>query len=184
MASILRVIPRRAIRRPAIVTSTRHYTSSHIPSEPTWSTRSLLASDAASPSTSEDFVTPSQLHHLLRLSALPLPRTAEEEASLLRDLQLQLSFVRRVQACDTRGVEPLRAVRDETEAVRAESTIDLRKLAETLKEEVAIGHYLRPRRVRGKNTETNLAENWNPLQTATRQAGRYFVVKSGKEAVE
>jgi len=171
--------------RPKITLPPVRHTS-HIPSQPTWSTHSLLDSSKEQPQQEqqEESITPTQLHHLLRLSALPLPRTASEEASLLRDLHLQLRFVRRVQACDTRGVEPLRAVRDETEAAKREATVGLEQLLETLKEEVVVGHYQRPRRVRDRKVDTAGVEDWDPLQTASRKAGRYFAVKSGKEAVE
>lgn len=154
---------------------TRSY--SHIPAKPTWTTRSLV--DTATP----DEISPAQLSHLLRLSALPQPRDSQEEASLLSDLQSQLRFVRCVQEIDATGVEPLQAVRDETSAAREEATLGLGELGETLKEEVTVGHYARPRRVR-KEVDTRGVEDWDPLSTASRSSGRYFVVESGKEPAE
>lgn len=52
-------------------------------------------------------VSTGRLHHLLRLSGLPLPRDGEEEARMKLDLKQQLQFVRHVQHVDTAGVEPL-----------------------------------------------------------------------------
>ena len=154
---------------------TRSY--SHIPAKPAWTTRSLL--DTTTP----EKVSPAQLSYLLRLSALPQPRDAQEEASLLSDLQSQLRFVKRVQEVDTTGVEPLQAVRDETSAARDETTLGLEQLGETLKDEAILGHYKRPRRAR-KEVNTQGVEDWDPLKTASRTSGRYFVVESGRESAE
>ncbi|CAM1503873.1 Fc.00g014640.m01.CDS01 [Cosmosporella sp. VM-42] len=146
---------------------------------PTWSIRSLLPTSASTP----EPITPSQLHHLLRLSALPLPRTPEEETSMITTLQSQLQFVRAVQRVDTTGVEPLRAIRDETEDAKRENSVNLEDLKDVLEKEVLVGHYKRPRRVKEK-VESE-AEKWDALSTAGRTKGRYFVVQSGKkEATE
>lgn len=160
-------LPRRALSR----------AYSHIPAKPTWTTHSLL--DGAAP----ESVSPAQLSHLLRLSALPQPRDAQEEAALLSDLQSQLRFVRRIQEVDTTGVEPLRAVRDETSAARDEATLGLEQLGDALRDEVTVGHYKRPRRVR-KDVDTKGVEDWDPLKTASKTSGRYFVVEGGKESAE
>lgn len=162
----------RSLARPFF---TRTY--SHIPAKPTWTTHSLVDTATA------DEISPAQLSHLLRLSALPQPRDAQEEAYLLSDLQSQLRFVKRIQEVDTTGVEPLQAVRDETAAARDEATLGLEQLGESLKDEVAVGHYKRPRRVR-KEVDTQGVDDWDPLNTASRTSGRYFVVESGKESAE
>src|SRR5579871_3348118 len=99
-------------------------------SKPTWSIQSLLpqssSSSPSNPSSNPDQeITPTQLHHLLRLSALPAPKNAEEESSMLNTLAAQLNFVRQIQAVDTRGVEPLRAIRDETAEADADREIGL-----------------------------------------------------------
>ncbi|KKP01236.1 hypothetical protein THAR02_06674 [Trichoderma harzianum] len=125
-------------------------------------------------------ITPSQLHHLLRLSALPLPKSPAEEQSMIATLQSQLQFARAVQKVDTKGVEPLRAIRDETEAAVKEMTIGLKDLEEVLAKETLVGHYQRPRRAK-ERIESD-AENWDALATASRKAGKYFVVESGKKA--
>ncbi|KAK5631277.1 hypothetical protein RRF57_006991 [Xylaria bambusicola] len=172
-------------------------------SRPTWSVRSLLPqSSSTSPSSpSSSSITPKTLHHLLRLSALPLPRTADEEAQMLSTLNSQLHFVRAIQDIDTRGVTPLRAIRDETTAGLREQTIGLEELQEALEAEDIVGHARRPRRrlVRGhmkegnggdvygtdgpgseKQSMVNEEENWDVLGGASETAaGRYFVVRSG-----
>ncbi|KAM0323050.1 hypothetical protein ACHAQA_009149 [Verticillium albo-atrum] len=150
---------------------------------PTWSIASLLATSASSPSTPEE-ISPQKLNHLLRLSALPAPPTPEAASALLAALHSHLRFVRDVQAVDTRGVEPLRALRDETTRGRAAATIGLAELQPALDKEVHFGHRRRPRRVKGDKTEvdqrTKTAEDWNPLEPARRTAGKYFVVQSQK----
>ncbi|PNY28483.1 Uncharacterized protein TCAP_01574 [Tolypocladium capitatum] len=143
-------------------------------SEPTWSVRSLRG--PSTPSPEQQPITPPQLHHLLRLAALPQPASADEEAAMITTLQNQLQFVRAVQRVDTAGVEPLSAIRDETdEAVRA-NTVGLEDLREVLNREARVGHYKRPRRVKEK-VEAE-AEQWDALSTASRKAGKYFVVES------
>ncbi|KAF5019184.1 hypothetical protein F66182_8812 [Fusarium sp. NRRL 66182] len=152
-------------------------TAASILEMPTWSVRSLLPSSPSSAPV--ETITPSQLHHLLRLSALPLPATPADETTMINTLQSQLQFVRAVQRVDTSGVEPLRAIRDETPEARREVTIGLADLEEALGKEVRVGHYQRARRVREK-VESE-AERWDALSTAGRTAGRYFVVGSGKK---
>ncbi|KAF4333724.1 a-agglutinin core AGA1 [Fusarium beomiforme] len=159
---------------------TNSSTAASILEKPTWSVRGLLPSSASSAPTEK--ITPSQLHHLLRLSALPLPTTTEDEAVMINTLQSQLQFVRTVQRVDTTGVEPLRAIRDETLEARQDVTIGLSNLQEALDKEVRIGYYQRARRVREKIESR--AEKWDALKTAGKTAGRYFVVESGKNDVE
>ncbi|KFA66610.1 hypothetical protein S40285_03029 [Stachybotrys chlorohalonatus IBT 40285] len=142
-------------------------------SKPSWSVRSLLSPDDAPPAES---ITPQQLHHLLRLSALPLPKTKAEEDSMMATLQSQLRFVRTVQRVDTRHVEPLRAIRDETEQGLREITVGLDDLRGVLDKETRAGHYQRPRRVKERIEPEE--EKWDALATASRKAGKYFVVES------
>lgn len=150
--------------------------SKELLSQPTWSVKSLASSSAA------ETVTPAQLRHLLRLSALPLPKTPEEEASMIATLQGQLRFVRAVQRVDTSGVEPLRAVRDETAQAAGEGTVGLEALRHVLDKEEKVGHYQRPKRVREKVRSE--AEGWDVLRTASRRAGKFFVVQSKKKESE
>ena len=154
-------------------------------SKPTWSVRSLLPAESTSTDTPEA-ITRSQLHHLLRLSALPLPSTPEEEADMISDLQSQLHFVRDIQRVDVSGVEPLRAIRDETEAGIMEATVGLKDVQDVLDEEVPFGRARRPRRVINKKAAEMAAgvEDWDALATASETRGRYFVVRSGKSGKE
>lgn len=99
---------------------------------------------------------------------------------MIETLQSQLQFARAVQRVNTKGVEPLRAIRDETEAAITENTIGLDDLKDTLAKEALVGHYQRPRRV--KERIQSDAENWDALATASKKAGKYFVVESGKKA--
>lgn len=99
---------------------------------------------------------------------------------MIATLQSQLQFVRTVQRVNTEGVEPLRAIRDETDAAVKENTVALDDVKDILAKETLVGHYQRPRRVRGKVEST--AENWDALSAASRRAGRYFVVENGSKA--
>ncbi|OBT92277.2 hypothetical protein VE01_09505 [Pseudogymnoascus verrucosus] len=164
-------------------------------SKPSWSVKSLLpsASDAAAtPST-----TPAQLSHLLRLSALPQPKDAAEEESMIAMLESQLHFVREIQKVDTTGVEPLQAIREETKEALAERTIGLKTLEDALALEEFKGKMKRPRRRESERKkikqstiesleelegETGVEDrHWKPLSTANRTTGEYFVVKNKKD---
>lgn len=146
-------------------------------SKPTWSVKSLLPTSK----TTETEVTPEKLYHLLRLSALPLPKTPEEEAQMLKTLHSQLHFVKEIQKVDTEGVEPLVAIRDETEEARFENTIGLETLEEAFANEETKGRNQRPRRRRDAVVDTKGAEDWDALGTAGRTSGKYFIVNSSKE---
>ncbi|KAB5585359.1 hypothetical protein GE09DRAFT_23418 [Coniochaeta sp. 2T2.1] len=152
-------------------------------SRPTWSVRSLIP-DHGAMDPQEARITPKQLHHLLRLSALPLPETPEEEAKMIDVLQSQLLFVRDIQSVDTKGVEPLRSIRDETEAGLEEATIGVDQLRDALSQEVAFGRSRRPRRQKQTENSPPEVEGWSPLQTATQTTGPYFVVRSGKDKAQ
>ncbi|RYP31663.1 hypothetical protein DL767_005670 [Monosporascus sp. MG133] len=183
---------------------------SRILSKPTWSVRSLLPpplppsspsptptpAQAPAPETATK-ITPQTLSHLLRLSALPQPAPgSEEEARMLADLEAQLGFVRAIREIDTRGVAPLRAIRDETAAGAREQAVGLDALRDALAAEDVVGHARRPRRRRGvggvgggSESETgrggvadtgrrNEVEDWDVLGGASETAGPYFVVRS------
>ncbi|KAI9737277.1 MAG: hypothetical protein M1818_005810 [Claussenomyces sp. TS43310] len=168
-------------------------------SKPTWSVRSLLPpatptpsnnssststpSSATAPATPQTApsISPSQFHHLLRLSALPPPQSAAEEQQMLQTLATQLHFVREIQSVDTTGVLPLQAIRDETAAGVAERTIGLDALRAALDDETIVGRNRRPRRRRRDAVETTAErEDWDRLGMAEDKVGRYFVVRSGK----
>jgi hypothetical protein len=122
----------------------------------------------------------------LRLSALEPPKTSEEEESMLRTLADQLHFVRAVQAVDTTGVEPLRALRDETFEAEAEVERDISTQCEEAmgKEEVLGKFYKRIRRktdMEVADGERDVVPDWNPVEIAERRVGKFFVVERKKE---
>ncbi len=144
--------------------------------EPTWSVEFLLPPTTRAPDAPE--ITSKQLHHLLRLSALPPPASAEEEQKMLETLTAQLHFVGKIQEVDTTGVTPLRAIRDETKAAEREQTITVRKVRGALNREKIVGfHYKRIRR-QPMQMSSKHAEDWDVLGSAERKSGRYFVVES------
>ena len=170
-------------------------------SKPTWSVQSLLPDSSAK--SQLPTVTPKQLHHLLRLSALPQPRDKKEEDDMLQTLESQIHFVKEIQRVDTTGVTPLRSIRDETEIGKRQYTVDLKDLESTLGREQRVGmmqkihrkkadewEYPDGREVReGKQGKASpgdpeygalAGDNWegNALQAASKTQGDYFVVQS------
>lgn len=149
--------------------------------KPTWSVKSLLPE----PDTVEQeapTVSPGQLHHLLRLSALPPPKDAEEESSMLRTLETQLHFVREIQKVDTTGVEPLVSIRDETPQAMEENTITAADLQEDFDAEQKVGTNGRVRRIPRDDPEARKAEAWDLFKMGEgKTMGRYFVVRKEKE---
>lgn len=98
---------------------------------------------------------------------------------MLSTLESQLGFVRAVRDVDTTGIEPLRAIRDETAAGLQEQTVGLEQLREVLEKEDVIGHARRPRRPRGGEQKDPEVEGWDVLAGASETVGRYFVVRAG-----
>jgi len=144
--------------------------------EPTWSVESLLppktrASDAPQ-------ITSQQLHHLLRLSALPPPETPEQEQKMLDTLAAQLHFVGKIQDVDTTGVKPLRAIRDESKAAEEEQTITLETLKDALGKEKVVGQHHKRLQRDATPVDAQDVEDWDVLGAAERKAGKYFVVES------
>ncbi|KAI9750701.1 MAG: translation elongation factor Tu [Chaenotheca gracillima] len=151
-------------------------------STPSWSVRSLLP--PSTEATDAPSITSKQLHHLLRLSALPAPSSPEEEAKMLKTLKSQLHFVKDVQSVDTAGVEPLRSIRDETpEGIRG-AEIGMEELRHVFEGEEVVGPSRRIRKKRG-DSSTGAArieeEDWDVLGHAERKVGKYFVVETEKE---
>ena len=154
---------------------------------PSWSVRSLF--DSANPSKPTPVISKEKLHHLLRLSALPLPKSEAEEAKMIEDLQAQLRFVQAIQEVDTEDVEPLQSIRDETEEGRRMSTYTIESLAEEFAKEETVGKRGRIRRrkatkVEQKKTESDTGKvepKWDPLSHAAKTRGPYFVVDTAKD---
>ncbi|KIW25825.1 aspartyl/glutamyl-tRNA(Asn/Gln) amidotransferase, C subunit [Cladophialophora immunda] len=149
--------------------------------------------DEATPSSKE--ITREKLHHLLRLSALPLPKNQAEEAQMLRDLRDQVHFVKEIQKVDTTGVEPLVAIRDETSEHRQERTITRSTLAEFIALEEKKGRNGTIRRRRDTYQVTSFTPDSQPWEEdplawskvedpwalgedgESRKMGRFFFVK-------
>ncbi|KAF2198756.1 hypothetical protein GQ43DRAFT_144690 [Delitschia confertaspora ATCC 74209] len=145
-------------------------------SKPAWSVESLLPPKTAPLSAPQ--ITSSQLHHLLRLSALPLPENSDEESRMLETLSAQLHFVGEIQQVDTTGVTPLPAIRDETVAAEESQVITLEGLRDALGQEEVVGkHYKRIKRKSG-SVDAKDVDGWDVLGQAERKVGRYFVVES------
>ena len=139
--------------------------------EPSWSVNRLFTSHHSS---SESPISKKQLHHLLRLSALPLPANEAEEAKMLKDLGSQLHFVRAIQDVDTDGVEPLVSLRDETVEAAKEDEITVDTLKEDLAKETVTG--IRGRITRSDHAEKEDAEDWDALACAPKTVGRYIAL--------
>lgn len=146
---------------------------------PTWSVASLLPTQTTAHESPE--ITSKQLHHLLRLSALPPPKDEAEQKKMLSTLSSQLHFVKDIQKVDTTGVEPLRSLRDETAQGEKEAEIGLEALKDAFAgEEIRGKHHRRIRRRRDGQT-LRAEEKWDVLGTASKRVGRYFVVEGRKD---
>lgn len=147
-------------------------------SEPTWSVKSMLPTEDSQ----LEQVSKKELHHLLKLSALEQPKTQQQEEKMLKTLQTQLHFVKQVQTVDARGVEPLVAIRDETQGHIQERTVTLNTLKPFLAKEDQVGKNGTVRR--RKATQKIKDSGWNPFDLGegneTRKDGRFFFVKKVK----
>ncbi|KAL6717356.1 hypothetical protein ACLMJK_005271 [Lecanora helva] len=146
---------------------------------PSWSVKSLFQSDSGS---QESPITQKQLHHLLRLSALPLPTSMAQEAEMIADLQSQLKFVRAIQSVDTTSVNPLQSIRDETREAEKEQEITVATLQNAFDKEETVG---RRGRIRTKKATTVRSQDdqqrWDPLAQAPKKLGKFFVVDTAKD---
>lgn len=150
---------------------------------PSWSVSSLLPTEDDIKSASSE-ITREKLHHLLKLSALPLPKTKAEEQKLLHTLRSQVHFVKQVQSINTDGVKPLVCIRDETTEAKEEDTITLDKMKPWLeREDVDRNGTVRLRRPR--NTGSTGFDAFNlgvgSEEGSGRRQGRYFVVKKNSQ---
>lgn len=148
---------------------------------PTWSVGSLLPKTSDWSTSSEKPISRELLRHLLRLSALPIPKTEEEERRLVGVLESQLYFVRDIQRVDVSSVEPLRSIRDESEEGRKEATIGLEQLRHVLSVEIAQGHRRRPKRSTDVADPLEPNEDSSAVMSALRPSSGYFVVRTGQK---
>lgn len=147
-------------------------------SKPSWSVKSLL--DSTGSATPDTKISQKQLHHLLRLSALPLPKSAAEEFKMIKTLESQLHFVQAIQSIDTTGIKPLQSIRDESKEAEKESEITLGSLKEEFGREEVVGRSRRIKRRKDIPLDISKSEDFDPLAQASKKVGRYIVVETGK----
>lgn len=101
---------------------------------------------------------------------------------MLRTLEAQIHFVKSIQDVDTKDIKPLRAIRDESREAIRDSTIGLETLKEALAKEQVVGRRKKIQRQVTEDADASHVESdqWdgNALGSATRTAGKYFVVQS------
>ncbi|KAI4183255.1 MAG: hypothetical protein L6R41_005497 [Letrouitia leprolyta] len=169
-----------------------------LPRQPTWSLQDLVNKEpkvaslvkyANTPQRSESppKISPKELHHLLRLSALPLPKDTAEEEKMLKDLQSQLHFVRAIQEVHIpEHVQPLQSIRDETAEGMKEQEFTVESLAAEFEKEEVVGKKgrQRPKKPKPKGNgklAPNQDEEWDPLALAPRTVGRYVAVNTATD---
>ena len=105
---------------------------------------------------------------------------------MLARLQSQINFVREVQNVNTRGVAPLRSIRDESDEAERENEITVDSLKDAFAREKVVGkHYKRIRRVGSLPGEDNddgkaAVGEWDVFGQSVRRIGNYFVVDHGR----
>ncbi|KAL8666434.1 MAG: hypothetical protein Q9202_001457 [Teloschistes flavicans] len=166
----------------SLISKRRLTTPRHIPDRPTWSLEDLFSRNAQGP---EPTVSIEELHHLLRLSALPLPKDPVERRRMQKDLQSQLQFVKAIQEIEIPDdVEPLQSIRDETAEGLKEQEVGCETLKDELGGEEVVGTRGRIRRrtndVKNQKVEVE-EEEWDPLALAPRTVGRYIAVDTAKD---
>ncbi|KAL8815877.1 MAG: hypothetical protein Q9223_005031 [Gallowayella weberi] len=150
-----------------------------LPNRPTWSLQDLFEKQ---PTESEPQVSEKELHHLLRLSALPLPKDSTDQQRMQKDLQSQLKFVKAIQDVDIPdSVKPLQSIRDETEEGLKEVEITERSLADEFAKEEVVGIRGRIRRKDSVKAAEGEEQQWHPLKLAPRTVGRYVAVNTAKD---
>ncbi|QIW97776.1 hypothetical protein AMS68_003294 [Peltaster fructicola] len=148
-------------------------------SQPTWAVASLLPAGATVSELPK--ISSKQLHHLLRLAALPPPKNQVEEDNMLQTLSSQLQFVNAIQNVDTTDVEPLQSLRDETAEGRKEAEITVETLKDALAQEEVVGQYHQRIRRRRHQLPASQYQKWDVLGHAERRVGRFFVVQGDKD---
>ena len=147
-------------------------------SKPTWSVKELLNPPKQ---TQNSQISKDKLHHLLRLSALPLPASDAEESQMIKDLESQLHFVQAIRDVDTTGVEPLQSIRDETVEARDAATIGIDEVQAVFDSEIVIGKRGRIRTRKCAGTPEEQSDGVDLLAQAPKKLGRYVVIDSAKD---
>lgn len=78
-------------------------------------------------------------------------------------------------------MEPLRSLRDETQEGEKAAELGLEAMREALAQEEVRGKYHKRIRRRRDDLPKTVQGEWDPLQTASRKMGRFFVVEGGKD---
>jgi hypothetical protein len=100
---------------------------------------------------------------------------------MMDTLAAQLHFVKEMQKVDTTGIEPLRAIRDETAEAEQEQEITLDTLKDALDQEKVVGRFYKRIRRQAETTKPERRPpSWEPLEHAQRTSGKFFVVDSQK----
>ena len=101
---------------------------------------------------------------------------------MIADLQSQLKFVQAIQSVDTRGVEPLQSIRDETQEAEREQEVTTASLQEEFDKEEVVGRRGRiKRRKDAPIPDKEDIKGWDPLAQAPKKVGRFFVVDTAKD---
>lgn len=166
----------------SLILNRRLNTPRHIPDRPTWSLEDLFSRNTQEP---EPRVSTQELHHLLRLSALPIPKDPVEDRRMQKDLQSQLEFVKAILEIEIPDdVVPLQSICDETVEGSGEREIGCDTLKEERGREEVVGMRGRIRR-RANDMKSNEpkseGEKWDPLVLAPRTLGRYIAVNTAKD---
>ncbi|KAL8868092.1 MAG: hypothetical protein Q9174_005222, partial [Haloplaca sp. 1 TL-2023] len=147
--------------------------------EPTWSLEDLFEK---TPQEAEPQVSTKELHHLLRLSALPLPKDEAEEQRMQKELQSQLKFVKAIQNVEVADdVKPLQSIRDETEEGIKEQEYTPETLKGEFAKEEVVGKRGRIRRRKVAQPANERGEKWDLLSLAPKKVGRYVLVDTAKD---
>ncbi|KAL8679494.1 MAG: hypothetical protein Q9186_004217 [Xanthomendoza sp. 1 TL-2023] len=150
-----------------------------LPNHPTWSLQDLLETQHTE---SDPQVSEKELHHLLRLSALPLPKDGSDQQRMQKDLESQLKFVKAIQDVEIPdSVKPLQSIREETEEGMKEVEITVESLADDFAKEEVVGIRGRIRRKDDAEATQVEEEKWHPLKLAPRTVGRYVAVNTAKD---
>ncbi|KAL8872510.1 MAG: hypothetical protein Q9198_007195 [Flavoplaca austrocitrina] len=174
--SVKRAVFKRAFSTPP---SRQEGPNDSLPPHSTWSLQDLFENRTGD---AEPQVSDKELAHLLRLSALPIPKDLAEQQRMKKDLQSQLTFVRAIQEIDIPdSVKPLQSIRDETEEAMEEQEITVESLANEFAKEDVVGIRGRIRRKEGTKAVKGKDERWDPLALAPRTIGRYVAVNTAKD---
>ncbi|KAL9037766.1 MAG: hypothetical protein Q9180_003537 [Flavoplaca navasiana] len=174
--SVKRAVVKRAFSAPQ---SRQEGHDDFLPHHPTWSLQDLFQNRTGD---AETQVSDKEVEHLLRLSALPIPKDLAEQQRMKKDLQSQLKFVKAIQEIDIPdSVKPLQSIRDETEEGMKEQEITVESLANEFAREDVVGIRGRIRRKEGTKAVKGKDERWDPLALAPRTIGRYVAVNTAKD---